>query len=119
MWVQIMAQSGGLFRADFDTIPARNALEMGIRKKPILAAIIELKCFRWAVFHAGPTPHASLLAQIRTAKQQHDHEQHDLTAENMQVPQVAVKKRDVAQLAMGKKITAQKRQCRYDNENNV
>ena len=83
---------------------------MGIPEETQGVFVIKFKGFGRTVFHTGGAAHTALFSQACSAKQKYDHDQHDLTADDMHIPQIGFKKRNAVQGAVGQKITGEKGQ---------
>ena len=81
-----MTQSCRVLRADIHAGPAAYALVLGISEETQRVFVIKFKGFGGTVFHTGGAAHAGLFSQAGSAKQKYDHDQHDLTADDMHIP---------------------------------
>ena len=89
-----MPQLGGLFRADMHAESAADALIMGIFEDTKSVMVIKFEGFGGTVFHTGGTAHACRFTQTCSAKQKNNHNEHDLGADHMKIPEVVIEKRD-------------------------
>ena len=105
-----MIQCCRVLRADIHAGPAADALVLGIPEETQGVFVIKFKCFGGTVFHTGGAAHAVFFSQACSVKQKYDHDQHDLSADDMHIPQIGLKKRNAVQGAVGQKITGEKGQ---------